>query len=359
MSHIPQRKEKDCLNCGAIVQGRYCQNCGQENVVPHETFWHMVKHFLYDITHFDSNFFGTIHHLIFKPGFLSKEYVKGRRAGYLHPVKMYVFTSAIFFLLFFSFFITKDSIKTNLDETLSPALRLEYINNLQEQLKKDPGNSDLLARLMRAKDSAFTITVADTISAENNYFYLFGLSERSYRNRAEYDSLQQLLPEAERDDWFTRSMTRKEIEINQKYKGNPGEVFKKLADGLLHRLPYMLFVSLPLFALILKLVYFRRKQFYFADHGIFTIHLYVFTFLALLCIFLFGELSDLTGWYIWGILTIVMVLLLIFYLFVAMRNFYGQSKGKTALKFLLVLLASVIMILILFAFFAFFSAFTI
>ena len=102
MSHIPQRKEKDCLNCGAIVQGRFCHVCGQENVVPKESFWHMVIHFFYDITHFDSKFFETLKDLVTKPGFLSKEYMKGRRASYLHPVKMYVFTSAVFFLRFTS-----------------------------------------------------------------------------------------------------------------------------------------------------------------------------------------------------------------------------------------------------------------
>ena len=104
MSHIPERKEKDCLNCGTIVQGRYCQQCGQENVVPKETFWHMVTHFFYDITHFDTNFFHTIHHLVFKPGFLSREYLAGRRVRYLHPIKMYVFTSAVFFILLLNFF---------------------------------------------------------------------------------------------------------------------------------------------------------------------------------------------------------------------------------------------------------------
>jgi Protein of unknown function (DUF3667) len=110
LSHIPQRKEKDCLNCGATVQGKYCHVCGQENVEPKETFWHMVTHFFYDLTHFDSSFFHTIHHLILRPGFLSKEYMVGRRAGYLHPVRMYVFTSAIFFLLFFGLFKPEDAV---------------------------------------------------------------------------------------------------------------------------------------------------------------------------------------------------------------------------------------------------------
>ncbi|MBP0577674.1 DUF3667 domain-containing protein, partial [Campylobacter jejuni] len=77
---------------------------GQENIEPKESFWHLTTHFIYDITHFDGKFFSTLKYLLFRPGFLSKEYLKGRRAGYLHPVKMYVFTSALFFLIFFSFY---------------------------------------------------------------------------------------------------------------------------------------------------------------------------------------------------------------------------------------------------------------
>src|ERR1700754_4875958 len=102
MSHGKERKDKDCLNCGSIVLGRYCQVCGQENIEPKETFWSMLRHFLEDITHFDGKFFVSMKDLLFKPGFLSSEYIKGRRAKYLHPVRMYVFTSAIFFLVFFT-----------------------------------------------------------------------------------------------------------------------------------------------------------------------------------------------------------------------------------------------------------------
>ena len=100
MSHLPQRKEKNCLNCGTTVIGKYCHNCGQENIVPKESVWHLVTHFFNDITHFAGKFFSTLKDLLFKPGFLSKEYIKGRRATYLNPVRMYLFTSFIFFLYF-------------------------------------------------------------------------------------------------------------------------------------------------------------------------------------------------------------------------------------------------------------------
>ena len=74
----PLRKETDCLNCGAMVQGRYCHVCGQENTEPKETFWHMVTHFFYDITHFDGSFFVTLKDLFSSPGFLSREYMRAQ-----------------------------------------------------------------------------------------------------------------------------------------------------------------------------------------------------------------------------------------------------------------------------------------
>ncbi|MEI9809912.1 MAG: DUF3667 domain-containing protein [Bacteroidota bacterium] len=64
----------------------------------------MVVHFFNDITHFDGKLFSSLKWLIAKPGFLSTEYLAGRRARYLHPIRMYVFTSAIFFIIFFSLF---------------------------------------------------------------------------------------------------------------------------------------------------------------------------------------------------------------------------------------------------------------
>ena len=103
MSRLKERKEKNCLNCKAGVQGRYCHVCGQENIETKESVWDLVSHFFRDITHFDGNFFSTVKYLIIKPGFLSKEYMIGRRASYVNPVRMYIFTSAFFFLLFFTF----------------------------------------------------------------------------------------------------------------------------------------------------------------------------------------------------------------------------------------------------------------
>jgi hypothetical protein len=358
LSHIPHRKEKDCLNCGATVQGKYCHVCGQENVEPKETFWHMVTHFFYDITHFDSSFFHTIHHLVLKPGFLSKEYMLGRRASYLHPVRMYVFTSAIFFLLFFSLFKPKNIVNLDENKPINAKERADYIMDWQNRLIKDTGNKVMKEKLAKFKDSSQVVTARDVREIENSDGLTINFSDRDYTSIAEYDSVQRTRPPSKRDGWLSRRFVILGINMTREFRENPEEAATKLVEGFLHRLPYMLFISLPLFALILKLVYVRRKQFYFADHGVFTIHLYVFSFIVLMIVFGLDKLQGLTHWKFPGILEIILFFGLVLYLFISMRNFYKQGWMKTFLKFLLVAILSFIMMLILFISFLLFSAAT-
>ena len=366
MSHIPERKEKDCLNCGTIVQGRYCQHCGQENVVPKETFWHMVTHFLYDITHFDSSFFLTLKDLVFKPGFLSKEYMLGRRKRYLHPIKMYVFTSAVFFLFFFSIFSPETAVKMPDIEKMSGAERLEELAPIEEKLKQDSTRYIIegswqkkLDKLKQMKDTLQPVTMQDFQDLGVKIFVL-NISGRldKFNSYAAYDSSQKQLVSSERDGWFLQRLVKKEFDIVERYQYNPEAAGKKLGESILHKLPYMLFVSLPLFALLLKLLYIRRKQFYFADHGVFTIHLYIFSFILLLVVFSIIKLRDYTGWNLLYWLMGLLFLLLFFYLYRGMRVFYGQRRAITFLKFVLLALFSLLMMLILFVLFSFFSAVT-
>ena len=63
MSHFKERKEKKCLNCNAIVHDRFCGICGQENIEPKESAWHLINHFFQDITHFDGKFFSSLKYL--------------------------------------------------------------------------------------------------------------------------------------------------------------------------------------------------------------------------------------------------------------------------------------------------------
>ena len=272
---------------------------------------------------------------------------------------MYVFTSAIFFLLFFSLFKPENAINLDADKPLDARKRADYITKWEDKLKKDTANKVLIEKLAMFKDTSKVVTGKDAIQAEANSGLILNFGGKEFKSIEEYDSVQKLLPRSERAGWLSRRFTKLGINITREFQEDPDGATKNLIGGFFHRLPYLLFVSLPLFALILKLVYVRRKQFYFADHGVFTIHLYVFSFIVLLVVFGINKLQDLTGWDFLDTLQAFAFFGLIIYLYVAMRNFYKQGWGKTFLKFLLVAILSLVMMLILFAGFLIFSAATI
>lgn len=183
----------------------------------------------------------------------------------------------------------------------------------------------------------------------------FQFTPTKYDTKKSYDSL--LQSGKKKHNWFMRQLVYKNIEINEKFKGRGKEIAAAFLDILLHSLPQMFFVLLPLFAGILKLLYIRRKNYYYVNHAIFSIHFYIFSFILMLLIFFLGELNQ---WLNWGFITFLEVLLsfgIFFYLYKAMRNFYQQRRAKTIMKFLMLCFLLFITMLVLFVVFVFFSLF--
>lgn len=355
MSHSPERKENDCLNCGAIVHGRYCHVCGQENKVPRENFWDLVIHFFYDITHFDSKFFDTIKYLLGKPGFLPQEYIKGRRASYLNPIRMYIFTSAFFFLVFFAFFAPTEKLLGGTEITISPETRDSMLTSINKRIEKEGPKTNLTQMKILLEDTTTEISGDDLLKYSDD-FTVVSFGGGKYKSLKEYDSIQSQLPANKKDGWLKRTWNKRELEINEKFKKDPSSSTQKLVDGILHKLPYLLFISLPFFALILKLLYVRRNW-YYADHIIFSVYHYIFSFLLLLFVFAFDGLNDWTGWNIFNILMVLSFFAWGFYLYKSMRRFYKQRRAKTIFKFLLLNMLGFICIIFLFTFFILFSIF--
>ncbi len=350
MSRLKERKEKNCLNCNAEIQGRYCHVCGQENIEPKESVWHLIAHFFRDITHFDGNFFSTIKYLIAKPGFLSKEYMIGRRAAYVNPVRLYIFTSAFFFLLFFTFFKSDktDTIQgtTINKKTITEITKMDSVDfaDFTRNINKEDGKAD--KPMTRAEFQVYLDTVL--ASANTNIINV------KYKTRQQYDSA---LKAGKGDNWIERTFIYKLIDINNKYNGRKLDVFRDFKELLLHSLPQLLFLSLPLLALLLKLIYVRRKNFYYVNHGIFSLHLYIFIFLALLAIFSLDKLNSGLHWWIINAVIFLLYVSLFFYEYKAMRNFYKQRRAKTIIKFILLNLMFLVVLSLLFTIFVFFSFF--
>jgi len=384
LSHSKEREEKICLNCGAGLHGRYCHVCGQENKVPRESVWALVSHFFNDITHFDGKFFSTAKYLITRPGFLSTEYISGRRASYLHPIRMYIFTAGFFFIIFFSLAksgleprkdsltqlrettaaadFLKAAIPTTKDTTLKAAMQraLANINRhaaaLQGQIASERRVDSIEQLKRKPKKGSGGITfapvsndpVVDIKINENPDPVQMDINDVQfgYNSRMAYDSVQKELPPTRRDAWYNRIKEQKLALLNTRWKDDKKEGILLFIEKILHTIPQAVFISLPVFALLLVLLY-GRKRFFYSEHGIFTIHLYCATFVFMLFIFAFKELSVFTGWAWPKFFEFLLMLTIFFYLYKGMRRFYGQSRGKTIFKFIVLNILALIVVLLL------------
>ena len=351
LSHSPERSEKTCLNCDTPVHGKFCHHCGQENREPKESVWQLISHFFQDITHFDGKFFSTLRLLVARPGFLSKEYIKGRRARYLNPVRMYVFSSALFFLIFFSMYrvdLGDEDLKE--DQRSTNSLVADSIDRRVDSVLRSKGidvdnDKDSIER------SGLNEKTDTLVKAPRGTKWSVDFSSDKYTSKKAYDSIQQQLPASDRDGWIKRKFTNRSFQLKGKYKDDQGKLISDLANSFLHQLPYLLFVSLPLYALFLKLLYVRRKHFFYIDHVIFLLHLYIFTFIFMLVFIGINELEDATGNSWIGLFKFPLFLFGIYYTLKAMRNFYRQGWGKTILKFCLLNLLAIFSLILLFTIF--------
>lgn len=376
------------------MAGRFCQVCGQENVETKETFWHLVTHFFNDITHYDGKFFSTIRLLLLKPGFLTAEYVRGRRTAYLHPIRMYVFTSAFFFLLYFSFFssaVEKKGTKEELasleksnqrlremraiapDSVVAAATDKAIQHNvvsmsaLRDSVQKREGREKKLKETGMAVEDSLEILLNHTIdsvtqkeidTARKKKISYDILNFEFYQDVATYQAIQKELPKEKRHGLISRTVNKELLKFHEKYAAQRIEVGEKLQDKFKHSFPTILFISLPVFAWLLKMLYIRQK-YYYASHGIFAIHAYCGVFLLMLLYYTLDALKGKLDWWIFSWLEFFLGIYLLYFVYKAMRNFYGQGRLKTLLKYVLLWVMTSFTMLILIIIFLAISAYRI
>lgn len=334
-----------CLNCGAELQGAFCHACGQKNIPKRQTLGELLTNFISSFWSYEGKFFLTTRYLFLRPGFLATEYNAGRRERYYHPARMYVFISFVFFLLFST--LSGDS------ELDMAQLDNEDVKELREELPKANVDSLLQRAGKRLPNGDIEISTnwLDSLRGAHGKGQRVSLTKLEYENFSAYDSAQQLLPEKERDGWVVRKLTERNLELNKRYTRSSdfGKDFLKALDENFSKI---LFVLLPIFALLLKLLYIRRDYFY-SEHLVFSIYYYNFAFLTLSLQLLANEVPWL-GW-----LGQLLGLWLVIYLLVGMKRVYRQSWRKTLAKWFLFLFLFLIAIALVVALWAFFILFTI
>ncbi len=263
-----------CSNCGIPLNGKFCHSCGQSSRSLIKFFGEVVKELVDDIFGYDSRLKHSIIPLLFKPGALSLEYIKGRRFYYVMPFRLYLITSLLFlFTVQFNFdaenikLIDTDEqqlISDTQDRTilLNDEQKQKVLGNLtnSETLKKD--DIPIVLNLPGADDTG----PEDLDSKAKNKFLI------SFDNgKPQYE------PFHLGDEGPLKEFAD---EINSKAPGwidNP----KPLFDELFRIAPYMMLFLIPIFALFQKLFYLFSKHFYI-EHLIFSLHNHCFLYVALL-----------------------------------------------------------------------------
>lgn len=324
MVHGKLRHDNTCQNCGNEVQDRFCSHCAQENTETRQPFHFLFAHFLEDFTHYDGQFWKTIRYLLFSPGKLTNEYLAGKRQQYVAPVKLYIFLSFIVFFV----------------PTLFP----------------DSGNKKELVHITNEtiKDGVADSASDKLVKQELDSLPPIKIGEHDIESKADFDSLAKATKKKELG-WI-RPIVNKYYDLKGKGNSND-EIIEKFQESFIHILPKALFVYLPIFAFLLWLFH-PKKEWWFFDHGIFTLHFFSFLLLSIFMITLINEIGDLIDRSFVNTLTtlidIVLFGYMVAYFFKAHRVVYHSTKKSAfvigSILFVINLILIVILLLVFFIF---------
>lgn len=274
-----------CLNCGASLSGPFCAECGQRDIPPYPSVRELAVDAVSEFSGWDGRLASTLRALIERPGMLTHEFLEGRRARYISPLRLYLTASLIYFLV----------------AAAAPDLRIGAAS--------------------RGTTSIAGIRVGVTIPAK-------GAAQSRPERVAEAASgalgEQRPMTAAERD--AALKDIAKAPPVLQPFFRRVVEDPRGFKRGLIETMPKMLFALLPLFAGIVAIFYRGRK---YPEHLYFAIHLHAFVFLALAMTELlkFTRVPALAA-----AASVVAMIWIPVYATLAFRRVYGGSLGRTIVK---------------------------
>jgi hypothetical protein len=256
------RESLRCRNCGVHAPDHYCPHCGQGTKEHPPTFWEFVHEFVLHYFAAEGRLWRTLGALVLRPGRLTIDYLRGRKLAYVSPYRLYLTVSIIFFLL----------------------LKLVAASGFESAIQGS------------LKDGHAAITIVD-----------LGF-EKAIRNA---------------DGSFTCSVTKRYCDrIQERVLQHPGELERRMSSlpsQWISHLSTAVFLLLPLFALYLKLAYWRRT---YGEHLLFALHVHSFWFLVLMLLML--PIPDWSRKLVEGYLFVYSVM--------ALHAVYRSAWWKTVLK---------------------------
>ncbi|HEX6308500.1 MAG TPA: DUF3667 domain-containing protein [Longimicrobiales bacterium] len=335
--------DEPCLNCGDTTPGRYCPTCGQRKTEVLVSVRTMLADVLEDQLVLNRALPRTITSLLFRPGLLTAEYVRGRIVRYIAPFRLYLVSSVVFFLILS--FIGLRGVEFTVDDTeavSADSARIALEAQQRQLMQIDTAEMPQTARAAVRASLATVTSALDSLARADTLDSPARPDAAAARARAAADSAPAgadtatyapdtgaPLPPGTLQPWarglrfddtpplIRRALTRKVAQVGHLPLR---DAVRELLRDLLEYAPHMVFVLLPFYALLLKLLYIRRSR-YYAEHFVFALHVHAFAFVMFTLMILLPDWLD-----------AALVLWMIVYAWLAMKRVYRQGWFRTTLK---------------------------
>ncbi len=332
------RKRDFCLNCDFPMPDDYnfCPRCGQENIDNRAAIGMLAEEFINTFFAYDSRFLRSVVPFLFRPGFLTNQFLVGRRLSYVHPLRLYLVVSLIYFtVLSLEINVNGNVFQDNVDK-IDAATKAQG-DSVSKQIKEDLKKEGIQTGINTTPDSVRK----KNKKGEEGIVLNFGTTDTTGKNKGinlnkikKWSKDRTMTPDAVLDSlglqktYWNRKLAEQSLKVVQRDT-------ESLVEYFLGKASLMMFMLLPFFALLLKLFYIRRKR-YYIEHLVFTLHIHSFLFFLLSVVLLIFKIYDNDAIWSWSLL------LLAIYLLLSFRKVYHQGWFKTLVKMFVLFLFYVI-----------------
>ena len=381
MKQLTSHEGLHCANCGAIMQGEFCHECGQSIHSVLKPMHGMIEETVETVLHIDGRIVHTLPPLLLKPGFLTLEYFSGRRVRYIAPFRL------MFVLCLLAFFVCHLRVEDSHiqighgghskianyqveadnpfeDATTPAAVKLilnRQLANLERARQTMGAVGGLAAPDLASAEHALRQQAAQRLlvlgvtsvaeapqgppASTSSPAPITAGDQADIHTKTSDDSLTRAsrikiawLPDFVNDRLSRSADHLKANMLAMKSSRTRQEAFDRLLGNFFGVLPQTMFVMIPLFALLLKLFYVFRRRLYM-EHLIVALHSHAYLFLSLL---LGASLGALSGWLAphaaWvthplNWLEWLLALWVPAYLLIMQKRIYRQGWPMTVLKF--------------------------
>ena len=169
---IPPISEESniCLNCDTVYTGSYCNRCGQSRNTPRYRFSNAFRNILGGFTNIDNGFGRTLLDLLYRPGYMIRDFIAGKRILYFRPFQTLFVLAALYIMAVQ--LVDPEALKEKKGK--SPEVQRQEILATREQLQKrieaatDPTTQNILNKTIESLDKELkTLEAKSSLKKDN------------------------------------------------------------------------------------------------------------------------------------------------------------------------------------------------